>query len=537
MFLRRVALALSLEMALAAAALAHGGVRHDFRIVNGRWFDPSSRTFVQKTMFTVGGVFRSAWNGPIEATIDLHGGYVIAPFADAHNHAFGADANFAPELKAWLTAGVFYAKNPNDIAALSVPVAARLNKPTTIDIVYSHAGLTGPGGSPALIYESNAGQGVFRDYSKERMAGQAYYPVEDAEALERVWPVLLATKPDFVKTYLEHSEEWQRRRGDPAFYGARGLDPSLLPKIVAKAHAAGLSVTTHVASAADFRNALSAGVDEINHLPLENLTDEDARRAAASKTVIVTTTLSHRKTDGIVDLDGIHRSNLKRLHAAGAILALGIDSHGTVVAEAENIHRLAPFDDAVLLDAWTGPTARAIFPARKVGCLADGCEASFLALSGNPLDDFANVRKIAFRMKQGFAMEVVPSVVEPVRQALRERGIEGAASEYKRLRAEKPDGYDFAEPELNRLGYELLRAGKPAEAVAIFRMNTEAYPRSANAQDSLADGCRAAGDRACADAAARTILELLKTDTTLAPEFKRSLEQNARKQLEDSGKN
>ena len=180
MSLRRIAIALSLEIAVATAALAHGGVRHDFRIVNGRWFD--GRTFVQKTMFTVGGVFRSAWEGPVEATIDLHGGFVIPPFADAHNHAFGADANFAPELKAWLMAGVFYAKNPNDIAALSAPVAARLNKPTTIDITYSHAGLTGPGGSPALIYESNAGQGVFRDFSKERMAGQAYYPVEDAEA-------------------------------------------------------------------------------------------------------------------------------------------------------------------------------------------------------------------------------------------------------------------------------------------------------------------------------------------------------------------
>jgi predicted Zn-dependent protease len=140
-------------------------------------------------------------------------------------------------------------------------------------------------------------------------------------------------------------------------------------------------------------------------------------------------------------------------------------------------------------------------------------------------------------MKQGFTMEVVPSVVDPVRQALRDRGVEGAASEYKLLRAEKPDGYDFAEPELNRLGYELLRAGKATEAVAIFRWNAEAYPRSANAQDSLADGCRAAGDRACADAAARMILELLKTDTTLPPEFKRSLEQNARKQLEESAKN
>jgi cytosine/adenosine deaminase-related metal-dependent hydrolase len=535
MFLLRTGLALLLELALAAAALAHGGVRHDFRIVNARWFD--GRTFVRKTMFTVGGSFRSSWEGPVEATIDLHGGYVIPPFADAHNHAFGADARVAEELKAYLTAGVFYVKNPNDIAALSAPVAARLNKPATIDIVYAHGGLTAPGGQPVPIYDSAAGQGVFRDWPKERMPGQAYYLVGDAAALDSAWPLLLATKPDFVKTYLEHSEEWERRRNDPAFFGARGLDPSLLPKIVARAHFSGLRVSTHVATSADFRNALSAGVDEINHLPLESLTDEDAKRAAASRTVIVTTTLSHRKTDGIRDLDGIHRENLKRLRKAGAVLALGLDNHGTVVAEAENIHRLAPFDDAALLDIWTAATARAILPERKIGCLSDGCEASFLALAGDPLGDFANVRKIAFRMKQGFVLEVVPSVADPIRQVVRDRGADAAAAEYRRLRAEKPEGYDFAEPELNRLGYELLRAGNPKDAAAIFRLNTGAYPRSPNAQDSLLEACRAAGDRACSDGAARALLELLKTDTVLAPEFKRTLEQNARKQLQEPAPN
>jgi len=31
----------------------------------------------------------------------------------------------------------------------------------------------------------------------------------------------------------------------------------------------------------------------------------------------------------------------------------------------------------------------------------DGYEASFVALDGNPLDDFASVRRVAFRFKQG----------------------------------------------------------------------------------------------------------------------------------------
>src|SRR5207249_5838999 len=47
----------------------------------------------------------------------------------------------------------------------------------------------------------------------------------------------------------------------------KGLDPALLPEIVQKAHATGLRVSTHIENAADFHNALVAGVDEINHMP------------------------------------------------------------------------------------------------------------------------------------------------------------------------------------------------------------------------------------------------------------------------------
>ncbi|HXD30938.1 MAG TPA: hypothetical protein VN643_07475 [Pyrinomonadaceae bacterium] len=38
---------------------------------------------------------------------------------------------------------------------------------------------------------------------------------------------------------------------------------------------------------------------------------------------------------------------------------------------------------------------------RKIGHLKDGYEASFLVLSGNPLEDFQNIQKIERRFKQG----------------------------------------------------------------------------------------------------------------------------------------
>jgi len=54
-----------------------------------------------------------------------------------------------------------------------------------------------------------------------------------------------------------------------------------------------------------------------------------------------------------------------------------------------------------LLLMWTETTAATIFPERKVGRLADGYEASFLVLDGNPLDDLAKTGRIVMRVTRG----------------------------------------------------------------------------------------------------------------------------------------
>jgi hypothetical protein len=49
--------------------------------------------------------------------------------------------------------------------------------------------------------------------------------------------------------------------------------------------------------------------------------------------------------------------------------------------------------------------------------------------------------------------------------------------------------------------------------VELFKVNVEAYPTSANAQDSLADGYAARGQKDLALAAEQKCLELLPADT------------------------
>jgi imidazolonepropionase-like amidohydrolase len=57
---------------------------------------------------------------------------------------------------------------------------------------------------------------------------------------------------------------------------------------------------------------------------------------------------------------------------------------------------------------WSVATPAAIFPDRKIGRFEEGYEASFLALAGNPLDDFEAVQAIVLRVKQGRLIPAPP---------------------------------------------------------------------------------------------------------------------------------
>jgi len=99
--------------------------------------------------------------------------------------------------------------------------------------------------------------------------------------------------------------------------------------------------------------------------------------------------------------------NLRVLKEAGVALAVGSDRYSeTAGAEAMALQSLDVFGNAELLRMWCDTSARTIFPTRKIGALREGYEASFLALSGNPLEDFNSVRNIEHRFKQSELIDV-----------------------------------------------------------------------------------------------------------------------------------
>ena len=84
----------------------------------------------------------------------------------------------------------------------------------------------------------------------------------------------------------------------------------------------------------------------------------------------------------------------------------------------------------------------------------------------------------------------------------------------------------------NNWGYNLLGQQSPKGALAVFQLNAWAHPRSANAQDSLADGYLAVGDKENAKRAVERAIVLAPNDALLDPTARASFlsEENAKLQ-------
>ena len=113
------------------------------------------------------------------------------------------------------------------------------------------------------------------------------------------------------------------------------------------------------------------------------------------------------------------------------------------------------------------------------------------------------------------------SIVAPLEQIIKEKGVDAAITHYRELKAKQAATTDFSEPELNRLGYQLLRTGKVKEAIEIFKLNVEAYPKASNTYDSLAEAYLANNERELAIQNYKKSVELNPNNTNAVETLKR----------------
>jgi hypothetical protein len=421
----RCVLALFAIIAFAQTNAGTSSITKNIAFTNGFWFD--GKSFQRKTGYADAGKLSFRRPTRVDSIVDLGGGYVVPPFGEAHNHNVEPLNKIEALIQRYLQHGIFYVKNPDNLPRNRAEVLAKINRSGSIDVSFANGGFTGPDGHPAEIVKRNIDRGLWTDSDGD---GAFYYALSNEADLERKWPEFLSTKPDFVKTYLLYSEEYGARKDDPKYFGWKGLDPALLKQVVQKAHSAGLRVSTHVESAADFHNALLAGVDEINHTPgfrvsgdvkshsisEFQISEADAKYAARHGVTVVTTLASTTQINPAAkfnERDELNRRNLMLLKKYHVKLALGSDNYRSdTVPEALYLAWLGVFENRELLSIWCRDTASTIFPKRKIGELKEGYEPSFLVLKANPLQDFTAVQHISVAVKQG---QILPFDAAPTK--------------------------------------------------------------------------------------------------------------------------
>lgn len=88
-----------------------------------------------------------------------------------------------------------------------------------------------------------------------------------------------------------------------------------------------------------------------------------------------------------------------------------------------------------------------------------------------------------------------PAIAEVMSPLILMKGVDAAITQYRIIRRDTPDAYQFDENQLNSIGYELLSTQQVSSALKIFELNVEMYPEAWNPWDSLGEAHMTAGNK------------------------------------------
>lgn len=391
------------DLAAAAATTAY---------VDGAWYD--GERFVARAAYVRDGAFVDRPRSAPGRIVSLAGGFATPAFAEGHHHTVICD----PErIGQFVDAGILYAA----IMAAAISreeCKPRLHGDGSVEVVTALASITAPDAHPTQI-------GLYW-LEPEQVEGEWVYHADDPGDLDGIFARIAQHRPDFIKIILSYSEDHERLRDDETMSSwYRGLNPTLAPLFVERAHAMGLRVAAHVMSGHDFAVAVSSGVDIIAHMPgfapgnafpaaphpyLDGLPADapryriaraDAERAA-QRNVVVVTTLG-------ASVGPSAHANVALLREAGVPLLIGSDrGEGNSVDEAVDLvnQGLMPAGEVVQSLAVTTP--QYFFPNRRVGDLRPGFEATFVVLRADPTRDIANLRAPQLVVQRGVQLRPAP---------------------------------------------------------------------------------------------------------------------------------
>jgi Flp pilus assembly protein TadD len=113
-------------------------------------------------------------------------------------------------------------------------------------------------------------------------------------------------------------------------------------------------------------------------------------------------------------------------------------------------------------------------------------EARFPHLKGTPgfALDWVHDGSVVALWSDATGARTVGSVLADM---IEEQGLDEAIAEVVADREQGSGNYIFLENEINQLGYRFLNEERLAAAIAVFRLNVDAFPESWNVHDSLGE--------------------------------------------------
>jgi hypothetical protein len=150
-------------------------------------------------------------------------------------------------------------------------------------------------------------------------------------------------------------------------------------------------------------------------------------------------------------------------------------------------------------------------------------------------EPIANGIQAALPSAHQYIKQELPPTPEQFMGIINNNGASKAEEIYHKFKALDPELVLFPEANLNFIGYGLLRNNNMEDALKIFRLNTEAYPNSANTWDSLAETLEAMGRTEESISCTKKALEKLPTDEGIDDNFREIIRQGCQQRLERLG--
>jgi glyoxylase-like metal-dependent hydrolase (beta-lactamase superfamily II) len=146
-----------------------------------------------------------------------------------------------------------------------------------------------------------------------------------------------------------------------------------------------------------------------------------------------------------------------------------------------------------IVDNWTG-----LQKAKEEGLAFEAAAArlplgeEYFYLRENGHSD-ARIQEFHQANLEAFWSQLVESAARLVQEAILSGGTEAGLKKFAEIKAHK-ERYYFNERQFNAVGYRFLSMGRTDEAITVFKMNVELFPKAWNVYDSLAEAYAARGE-------------------------------------------